>query len=122
MNRSAKQLNIVALLMFALIFNAMSSTAMAGVAGENGVLLCTSQGYKWLNVDKSSDKSNKIQKHCQLCLAPQGDTSDDNILFAAVLLKSQFAAHNGLSFSHVYIRPHHNVYQLAQGRAPPALS
>jgi len=122
MNKPTKQLNIIALLMFALIFNAMSSTAMAGIAGENGVLLCTSQGYKWVDVEQSFDKSNKIQKHCQLCLVPQGDSSDDSVLSSSEYLHTLRVTDNVFAFSNVYIKPTHNSYQLAQGRAPPALS
>jgi len=69
--------------MFALIFNAMTSSAMASSVGQNGMLLCTSQGYQWVNVEQGNNVIEQAQEHCQACLFPHSDDSSADLISSA---------------------------------------
>jgi hypothetical protein len=121
MNRSSRQLATFYLVMFALIFNAISSSAAYAESGsgKNGVLLCTSQGYQWVNVDSDSSSGEQAQQHCKLCLFPPSDDSFEPII--ATCDSSLSFDDNG----HQAKEQRHTIFKLRfarltpQGRAPP---
>lgn len=121
MNRSNRQLATFYLVMFALIFNAISSSAAyAGSAlGKNGVLLCTSIGYKWVNVESDTSSSEQAQQHCKLCLFPPNDESFEPVIAGADLsLLLGDAKGKNTELYHKVLQP--RLARLTpQGRAPP---
>ena len=123
MTYSRKQTRTVYAVLFAFLVNALVPS-YAFSADENSpkeMLLCTSQGYKWVTVvdDSNTSSNQKGSQHCKLCLFPSksdhidyqwvGSHLNTKIANLAVisanspklLLKIQFAQ------------------LLAQGRAPP---
>ncbi len=121
MNRTSLKLATIQMVMFVLIFNAVtSSVAYAGtVLGQQSTLFCTSQGYKRVDVKSGISVSDQVQQHCKVCLSP---SSEDNISDLIANTDSSFvllankdqARHTALSF----VRPR-LAHLIAQGRAPP---
>lgn len=104
----------------ALLFNALFATsAMAmGAAGSESVLLCTSQGYKWVELDENT-ASGEGQKHCELCLFPPLDDSSDALHHTTLADVSPSCDVNRYFVSEYDRFKHRFQNQLAQGRAPP---
>jgi len=105
--------------MFALIFNAITSTAAYAGVGSNEMLFCTSQGYQWIKVEDQTSSSERAQQHCKLCLFP---ASEDNVSDADVSTarRSLFIQSVTQSFKNVYpLLKARFAKLIAQGRAPP---
>ena len=110
------------LLIYALIFNAVSSPMAFGGAGSMGkesVLFCTSAGYQWLSIDAQPESEDSIKQHCKLCLFPPIDDSLDSIIHSPQA-SAQFAIRKYISLSRLATPKRAQlIYLLAQGRAPP---
>ena len=110
------------LVIYALIFNAVTSSLAFGGPGsmsKEGVLFCTSLGYQWVTVDVKPESENSIKQHCKLCLYPPVDDGFDSILYP-LDSRIEFTARQQLLLSQL-VTPRRSqfVYLLAQGRAPP---
>lgn len=103
--------------MFALIFNAVTSSVVYGVE-QNGVLICTSQGYKWLKVENETSETERAQQHCKLCLFPPSEEHFDDVI-ANTSVDSSFSFEQITGFSLEYQVISRFAYLVAQGRAPP---
>ncbi|GAA6136826.1 hypothetical protein NBRC116583_05730 [Arenicella sp. 4NH20-0111] len=121
MNLSAFQSKTIYVVIFALILNAITSTGAFAAAnsGSQSVLLCTSQGYQWVEVESDSVGTQQPSQHCKLCLFPPSDDAFDKYLtshpYNDVTLeesKLKQAATTTVVLSTF-------AYFLAQGRAPP---
>lgn len=122
MIRPAKHLATIYMLVFALIFNAISSAAAyAGdVANQNRVLLCTSQGYEWVKVGTDSETGQSTQLHCKLCLFPPNDDNASDFIaesYASTIFFNSQPLVPEIAYPLFKTRFAH---QLAQSRAPPA--
>lgn len=121
MNRPAIKISTIYLVIFALIFNAITSTVAFGGTGggPNEVLLCTSSGYKWVNIDDLPTSEQNTQQHCKLCLfPPSDDNSDDFILPSSTAIKFSLSD-NKLSASPNASIKTRFTYLVAHSRAPP---
>ncbi len=122
MRNPARQLHTIYLVMFALLFNAMTSSAMASSLGENGMLLCTSQGYKWVNVEQDGKTVEQAQEHCQACLFPHNDDSPSDLInSASANTFSKLASNDLLLASDIALLQRDN-FALHLSRAPPVFS
>lgn len=108
------------LVIFALIFNAVTSTVAFGANNSSDqVLLCTSSGYKWVSVDNLPESKPNAQQHCKLCLFPANDENHDVFAF---LSKTPFIASQSTGQFSLSLYPSIKArfaHFIAQGRAPP---
>jgi len=119
MNRSNRKLTTIYLVMFALIFNAVTSSVAYGMAERNGMLLCTSQGYKLVQVENETSPTERVQQHCELCLFPPSDECFEPFI-ADIDSPFLLAARQTSSANSVLqIAKTRYSYLFAQGRAPP---
>ena len=121
MTYSSRKITVTYMVMFALIFNAItSSVAYAGsMSGPGGVLLCTSQGYKWVKVDDQSRSSEQTQQHCKLCLFPSSeDNTNDFIADAKTASPIEIRTRLRLNNWQPLLK-NQLADLIAQGRAPP---
>lgn len=123
MKSSASQIKTVYVVIFALLINAISSTgALAALnSGTQSVLLCTSQGYKWVTVDSETPKTSNANQHCKACLFPQNDTNSDDFIGSEFVCVAKEANQRGTISATDIVVHHRTAYSLAQGRAPPTL-
>lgn len=121
MIRPANHLATIYMLVFVLIFNAtVSAGANAGdVANQNGVLLCTSQGYEWVDLETDSETGQSTQLHCKLCLFPPNDDNLSDFIVESYA-STIFANSQPLVAEIAYpLFKTRFAHQLAQSRAPP---
>ena len=122
MRNPARQLHTIYLVMFALLFNAMTSSAMASSLGENGILLCTSQGYQWVNDEQDGNTVELAQKHCQACLFPHNDDSSADLINSAAANTFSKLTSNDLLLSSDIAPLQRDSFALHLSRAPPVFS
>jgi len=113
-NSSLKKL-VSRILLAAILINAIGSVS-AGVTNKS-VLLCTSQGYKWVNVEDDNNTTHQIAG-CELCITSSNDDLENCIdtdsMLSVLSVISQ--THKAVGFdSETTI----SKYFIAQGRAPP---
>jgi len=123
-NRRPSHTSTTLLVIFVLIFNAVTSNVAFGAADSslNQVLLCTSSGYKWVNIDELPGSKGKAKQHCALCLFPPNDDNDAqlNALLSSVLIDFNVLGQQDLSNIDAHTLHTRYRHSLAQGRAPPA--
>ncbi len=121
MNHSNRQLATFYVVVYALIFNAITSSFVyAGSgSGQKSVLFCTSQGYKWVQVDSDENVSERAQQHCKLCLFPPSDEPFEYLVAGSNSAHSFDAP--GVESPGVFPTSFklRFAYLIAQGRAPP---
>ena len=66
---------VLRLLLVTLLFNGFAPAFASQFAASTGVLLCTSQGYKWVVLDKPSTEPQQHEVRCLLCLGVGDDDS-----------------------------------------------
>jgi hypothetical protein len=121
MIRPATHLATIYMLVFALIFNAMTSASVyaSDIANQSRVLFCTSQGYEWVNVETDSETGQSTQLHCKLCLFPPNDDNVSDFIvesYASTIFANSQPLADEIAHPLFKIRFAH---QLAQSRAPP---
>ena len=123
MKSPASQIKTVYVVIFALLINAITSTgALAALnSGTQSVLLCTSQGYKWVTVDSETPKTSNANQHCKACLFPQSDTNSDDFIGSEFVCMAKEANQSGIVSAKDIVVHRQIEYALAQGRAPPIL-
>jgi len=121
MNHSARRITTIYLVMFALIFNAITSSSV-NASSTNGVLLCTTQGYKWVNVESDDNSKQQTLQHCKICLFPSSDDHFDDLVADSgkILLPSNNSHQTSKTLPRVFRARF--AYSIRQIRAPPVNS
>ena len=116
MRRQLHKLYIVNTLIICLIGSLLIPVAMSASATSNKVLLCTSQGYQWVSIDKQGSPKEQV-KHCAVCFL--SDQSDDILFSYNSCLQSVYA-----EFRYIAPAPYRLTSQTLERsthpRAPPA--
>ena len=119
---STKKTTTIYLVIYALIFNAVTSSMAfggPGSLGKEGVLFCTSSGYQWVTVDVEPESGSSVKQHCKLCLFPPLDDNFDHILQPQEA-DIEFTTRRQISLTRSTTPKRAQfIYLLAQGRAPP---
>lgn len=116
MRRQLHELYIVNTLIICFIGSLLIPVAMSANFTSNRVLLCTSQGYQWVSIDKRGSAKQQV-KHCTVCFL--ADQSDDILFSYNSCLQSIYA-----EFRHICTAPYGVASQTLErsthARAPPA--
>ena len=70
---------VLRILIFALLFNGIAPVFAAEYRLADKVLLCTSQGYRWVSIAEEKTDPAPSNAHCVLCLISDDDPSSDLI-------------------------------------------
>lgn len=67
------------LLLLAFICNALTPAFAGQLNSTNKVLLCTSQGFEWVELEQAQLGSEPVEQHCVYCTAPNDDPVPDQL-------------------------------------------
>ena len=122
--RFTNKLAIMYFVVVALFFNTATSVMAfnGSLNSEQGFLVCTIKGYKWISASESNDSAPTQTQHCPICLLPASDDNLDNGV-------DHTPSYTAINSDNSLFTPSHRIthktnvpYDFAQGRAPPRLT
>lgn len=116
--RGGLNLYVLRLLVQAFLYNSLAPALAGQLEDDNRVLLCTSQGYKWVSLDVQSTETSRSDVRCALCLVPD-DNADLVIDEYIPSFTSATVSAKATSISS-YIVFGHSPQFFSLSRAPPA--